>query len=285
MSLTMLPKPKNNKKVRPQKASRTIENKYRSIINKLANGLKKDIRELVLPILNRDKKLYQDSLSSDLDDTLSMLKTKYSHITKSHIADITQIVNSLNRIQKNKFINNVNSAIGVDLAQILQNESLEDFVNMQINKNVSLVKSIPDEFFKQIEAEIYNGVSNGATYGSIAKRISGIKDISSVFGKLSNRTKFIARNEVENINAALVKKRSEKVGLKKFIWQTSRDERVRGNPAGLYPDAKCSHYKLDGKEFTWADGANCGTKVIYPGSDFNCRCVAINIIEGINDEK
>lgn len=281
----MLPKPKNSKKVRPQKASRTIENKYRSIINKLANGLKKDVRELVLPILNRDKKLYQDSLSDDLATTIAMLKQKYSGITKSYVADITQIVNSLNRVQKSKFINNINSAVSVDLEQILHNENLEDFVSMQINKNVSLVKSIPDYFFKQIEAEIYNGVSNGAAYGSIAKRINGVKDISSVFGKLSNRTKFIARNEVENINSALVKKRSEKVGLKKFIWQTSRDERVRGNPAGTYPNAKCSHYKLDGKVFTWADGANCGTKVIYPGSDFNCRCVAINIIEGINDEK
>ena len=281
----MLPKPKNNKKIRPQKASRTIENKYKSLINKLSNGLKQDIREQVLPILNRDKRLYQDSLPDDLETTISMLKLKYSNITKSYYSDISKIINSLNKIQKSKFINNVNSAIGVDLEQILHNENLEDFVSMQINKNVSLVKSIPDDFFKQIEAEIYNGVSNGATYGSIAKRISGIKDISSVFGKLSNRTKFIARNEVENINAALVKKRSEKVGLKKFIWQTSRDERVRGNPAGTYPNAKCSHYKLDGKVFTWADGANCGTKVIYPGSDFNCRCVAINIIEGINDEK
>ena len=281
----MLPKTKNSKKVRPQKASRTIEKKYRSIINKLANVLKKDVRELVLPILNRDKKLYQDSLSDDLETTITMLKQKYSGITKSYVADITQIVNSLNRVQKSKFINNINSAVGVDLEQILHNENLEDFVSMQINKNVSIVKSIPDDFFKQIEAEIYNGVSNGATYGSIAKGINGVKDISSVFGKLSNRTKFIARNEVENINSALVKKRSEKVGLKKFIWQTSRDERVRGNPAGTYPNAKCSHYKLDGKVFTWADGANCGTKVIYPGSDFNCRCVAINIIEGINDEK
>ena len=281
----MLPKPKNNKKIRPQKASRTIENKYKSLINKLSNGLKKDIREQVLPLLNEDKKLTKDSLSDELETTLSMLKLKYSNITKSYFSDISKIVNSLNKIQKSKFINNINSAIGVDLEQILHNENLEDFVSMQINKNVSLVKSIPDEFFKQIEAEIYNGVSNGATYGSIAKRISGIKDISSVFGKLSNRTKFIARNEVENINAALVKKRSEKVGLKKFIWQTSRDERVRGNPAGTYPNAKCSHYKLDGEVFTWANGAKCGGKDIYPGSDFNCRCVAINIIEGINDEK
>ncbi len=281
----MLPKPKNNKKIRPQKASRTIENKYKSLINKLSNGLKKDVREFVLPLLSRNKKLTRDSLSDELENTLSMLKRKYSNITKSYFINISKIINSLNKIQKSKFINNVNSAIGVDLGQVLQNENLEDFVSMQINKNVSLVKSIPDEFFKQIEAEIYQGVSNGVTYGDIAKRINGIKDISSVFGKLSNRTKFIARNEVENINAALVKKRSEKVGLKKFIWQTSRDERVRGNPAGTYPNAKCSHYKLDGKVFTWSGGAKCGGKVIYPGSDFNCRCVAINLIEGINDEK
>jgi len=281
----MLPKPKNNKKVRPQKASRTIENKYKSIINKLANSLKKDIREQVMPLLNRDKALIKDSLSDELETTLSMLKLKYSNITKSYFNDITNIVNSLNKIQKSKFINNVNSAIGVDLEQILKNENLEDFVSMQINKNVSLVKSIPDDFFKQIEAEIYQGVSNGATYSSIAKKINGIKNISSVFGKLSNRTKFIARNEVENINAALVKKRSEKVGLKEFIWQTARDERVRGNPAGLYPNAKCSHYKLDGEVFAWDKGAKCGGKVIYPGSDFNCRCVAINIIQGINNEK
>ena len=273
----------------PQKASRTIEKKYKKLIASLARDMKKDVREQLIPVLECDKNIYQDTYEESTSDAIkyiiAALVVKYSDIVKLMNYEVEKIVKKLDSVQKSKFLANINSAIGVDMKQVLARENLDETVKALIHKQTSLIKSIPDEFFKQIEHEIYTGITNGDRYETIAKRIKGTKDISSVFGKLDNRVKFIARNEVENINAILVKKRSEKIGIKKFKWQTARDERVRGNPAGKYPDSKCSHYKLDGEIFEWKKGAKCGSKTIWPGTDFNCRCVAINMIEGITDEE
>ena len=86
-----------------------------------------------------------------------------------------------------------------------------------------------------------------------------------------NRIKTIARNEVQTINAQISLRRSESLGIKKGIYLTSGDERVR----------PC-HKELDGVEYDLSKGAwskKC-QKYIQPGiTDINCRCSFRPVIE------
>lgn len=50
----------------------------------------------------------------------------------------------------------------------------------------------------------------------------------------------------------------------KFRWVTKGDGKVRE-----------THAELDGKVFDWATGANG----LYPGQDYNCRCIAEPVLE------
>ena len=91
----------------------------------------------------------------------------------------------------------------------------------------------------------------------------------------------IARNELKAFNSELSKKRAENVGIKKAIWRNSQDERVRGNPGGIYPNANQDHWTLEGKEYVVGVGLKDprSGEMIEPGEPINCRCVAEFIVE------
>jgi SPP1 gp7 family putative phage head morphogenesis protein len=180
----------------------------------------------------------------------------------------SQMVAKVGIANKNKFDRTVARATGVDLSSIITSEGLEDFTALSISKNASLIKSLPEEYLKQVETIVNNGVVSGARYETIAKEITAKTGANS---KLANRIKTIARNEVQTINSQITLRRSESLGIKKGIYRTSKDERVR----------KC-HDELDGVEFEIKKGAwskSC-SKFIQPGiTDINCRCTYSPVIE------
>lgn len=65
------------------------------------------------------------------------------------------------------------------------------------------------------------------------------------------------------------------LGIKKYRWRHSRDERVRGNPGGKYPKARPSHWAREGKIYSWNDPPPGG----HPGMDYQCRCTAEPVFE------
>lgn len=61
------------------------------------------------------------------------------------------------------------------------------------------------------------------------------------------------------------------------IWITSRDERVRGNPDGLYPDTEFDHFKADSEVVDYEEKFSTGLAFPRdpsgdPGNIINCRC-------------
>jgi SPP1 gp7 family putative phage head morphogenesis protein len=74
-------------------------------------------------------------------------------------------------------------------------------------------------------------------------------------------------------NAELSEKRNEDLGLKRYVWVTSRDERVRKR-----------HVELDGTEQKYAEPPIVDVKTgrrANPGLDFACRCSASVIVDDI----
>ncbi len=67
----------------------------------------------------------------------------------------------------------------------------------------------------------------------------------------------------ERLYRALDKRVQEAFGIKRYIWHTQGDERVRG-----------SHAANDGKIFSWDNPPPMG----HPGEDYGCRCWAEPIL-------
>lgn len=268
------------------KEPKGIQVEYLKELKKLANELKKDIREQLIPVLERTPTIdaTTDSVSEILR-VVNQLQNKYSNIIAFSQPVANKIVTSINRYNKNAFSKKSESQLGVDIGQILNKGNTNEILQLQIQKQMSLIKSIPDEFLKQVEVIISNGVSEGLRHEEIAKQLKGIKGINSTFGKLDKRLALISRNEVENINATLNKNRQQNAGVDIYEWETSQDEAVRPShrvmqgkyckwsDATVYADTK-----EDAEKGKWKKRSSIGGVEKHPGMDFNCRCLGLAVI-------
>lgn len=259
------------KKIPPIKSQKGIERQYQKQLNKLGKLLILEVRAQVLNFLKAQQSSYvMDGFGDQLGVIFRKLNGTFTGTATASFAETTasQMVQKVGKANKNKFDRVVAQAVGVDLGSVIASEGLEDFVAVNVNKNVSLIKSLPEEYLKHVETIVNNGVASGARYSTIEKEIISKMGANS---KLANRIKTIARNEVQTINSQLTLRRSESLGITKGIYRSSKDERVRK-----------SHAELDGVEYELKKGAWSKTaqKFIQPGiTDINCRCSYSPIIE------
>lgn len=289
--LSQLSKKKQPTKLPPIKAANTIELEYYRGLKAFANMMKKYVRENLLPDLKTLQPQYtQDSYADDLDTIFSRMRLFFMSSIPRHLAK--EMVTGIDFQNRKRLSSILNAQFGVDVEGVIANEKLQPFIEAQMAKNATLIKSIPEEFIKNIETIVYNGVTSGRSYEDIAREISGVKDISSVFGKLDNRVKLIARNETSTINAQINQKRFEALGSELYIWHTAQDERVRGARGGNYPDARPRHSVMEGKVCQWNDAtvyadsikdakagkwkkrSSIGAPEQHPGEPIACRCFA-----------
>lgn len=97
------------------------------------------------------------------------------------------------------------------------------------------------------------------------------KTIEARFGISRRKSQFLARQESSLLLSNYHKIKSQSIGSKRFRWSTSGDERTRHD-----------HAILDNKVFNWDTppivNLKTGKKGL-PGTDWNCRCQAISLID------
>lgn len=266
------------------KEPRKIQFEYYKELQELSKQLKKAINEILLPEL-KGTSITNDSVFGVLA-ALEQIRQKFSNIDLFANKVSTGVVNAINLNSRQRLLNSVNSKMGVDITNVLNEKGLNEVVALQRQKNKVLIKSIPEEFLKSIEVIITNGIANGESYKDLEKQIKGLKGINSTFGKLDNRIKLIVRNEVSTINANITKARVQQLGINIYEWQTAEDERVReshkvmnGKYCTYEDDTVYADSLEDAKAGKWKKRSSLGGVVKGVGVDFNCRCVALPVIE------
>lgn len=144
-----------------------------------------------------------------------------------------------------------------------------------IRENTALIKSIPAQLLEQVGERIETDWMAGRTIDSMTDHVA------ERFGVAESRARLIARDQVGKLNAKVTEARHKQIGAVSYRWRTSRDERVRGNPAGLYPEADPSHWDREGVEFRYDDPPEDGP----PGFAVQCRCFAEPVIPDLEDEE
>lgn len=107
------------------------------------------------------------------------------------------------------------------------------------------------------------------------------KEIQERMGVVRSRAELIARDQTLKLYGQVQQERQTEAGIVEYTWSTSEDERVRGNPAGLYPKSHGDHWKLEGTTQRWDSPPVVDEKAgrrEHPGGDFQCRCAAIPIL-------
>ncbi|MBZ5673700.1 MAG: minor capsid protein [Acidobacteriia bacterium] len=117
--------------------------------------------------------------------------------------------------------------------------------------------------------ELRQKVSTNAFAGRRAEELVSL--ITENYGVSRRKAKFLARQETSLLMSKFQQTRYQDIGIRRYRWSTSHDERVRHD-----------HKVLDGKVFSWDDppitDRETGARN-NPGEDFNCRCIAVALVE------
>lgn len=157
------------------------------------------------------------------------------------------------------FQRNLKRVAGADI--FLDQPWLAGEITLFTEQNVSLITSIPEAAFSQVESIVNQAIQRGLRAEDIEDDIEARFDVSE------SRAKLIARDQVNKLNSQLTQLRQTDLGIEKYIWRTSLDERVRD-----------SHAAKEGNVYRWDDPPN---DTGHPGEDFQCRCTAEPVLDDL----
>jgi SPP1 gp7 family putative phage head morphogenesis protein len=131
-------------------------------------------------------------------------------------------------------------------------------------ENVNLITSIADRLLADVQEVVRESTTRGTRVETLARQIRERYAVSD------SRADLIARDQTLKANADLTRLRHEDAGVSRYVWSTSRDERVRP-----------MHADLEGRVFSWSAPpvTNERGDRNHPGGDFQCRCVAIPVLD------
>lgn len=144
-----------------------------------------------------------------------------------------------------------------------------DVMAATVQANVSLIKSIPDQFMTAVEGSVFRAVQTGGDLGMLTK------ELQKHAGVTRRRAAFIALDQNNKANAAMKRARQSELGIDEEEW--------RHSGGGKHP--RSTHVRA-GRERTryrvsegWLDPAT--GRRIWPGTEPGCRCVGRSVIPGL----
>jgi SPP1 gp7 family putative phage head morphogenesis protein len=136
-----------------------------------------------------------------------------------------------------------------------------------VRNNAFLIRSLPSALASETTAYVAREQQKGRRSGDIAD------DLRQWFPDMArSRVKLIARTETSKASTALTEARSEELGLKHYVWTSSKDQRVRPSHRFMA--------KLGGVICSWNDppspealiGIKSSLGAYSAGNCPNCRC-------------
>lgn len=180
-----------------------------------------------------------------------------------------QILSKLDKKSKVEFYNKVAKVVGIDVQALIAKEGMKATTNALMLETAQWIKTLRDESLEKFTNNTLFAMTQGESLDTI------VKQFDTVVSERKNHARFLARNQVQNYNSISTKVRAQNLGIKKGIWRTAGDERVRP-----------SHEDRDGKEFDLAEGlySSVDGKYLLTGIDFNCRCETEYVVPGTEDD-
>ncbi len=159
---------------------------------------------------------------------------------------------------------------GLSLKTSMISKPMKDIIKASVAENVSLIRSIPQQYFHQIEGAVMRSITTG----------NGLEDLVPFMEKQKGITKrrasLIARDQTRKAYNGLNAGRMEAIGLKKYEWLHSAGD-IEPRPL---------HLPLSGNIFSFDDPpviqyAKGSLPEVRgkPGDLINCSCKMVPIIE------
>lgn len=185
--------------------------------------------------------------------TVSGLKTQAENLAALAVRQ------NLNGVDE-RLVQSVRQSLHINIGGILSNSfELNSAMQRALTENINLIVSIPEQYLERVRDIVEENMREGFRWESL------VDEIEQAGETTKTRAKIIARDQTSKMNGAFNQARQQSLGIERYEWQTSGDERVRD-----------THEANDGKIFQWDDPpAETG----HPGEDILCRCTAIPIVD------
>ena len=256
------------KRVRTGKAvkvSRAEEVKYRrSLLALLKSQRTNTVSVLRLIAGGASKSEVSQLLSSSMNSAKRQFSDSSEIIAKTMVDGVAK--ENKDRTQKM-----IAKAFGVDWSIITNDPEIFGEMELRKTKNVSLIETIGSDYWGRVSQAVEDNYA-----GTLEKPL--INTIAEIGGISNRKAKLIARDQTAKFASSLNEVRQRKNGISRYIWRTGQDERVVGNPSGIYPKgnkAHSNHFNREGKEFKWSEPPKDG----HPGIPIQCRCTAAPVLD------
>lgn len=140
-----------------------------------------------------------------------------------------------------------------------------------VQQNIGLIRSIPQQYLKDIETQVWNGVMVGSDMNAM------FEGIQKVYKIAADRAALIARDQNNKAKAAFERARQDELGIVEAEWQHSgAGQEKYKRPTHVRAGQNRTRYLI---AVGWFDPAV--NKHIWPGTEINCRCGCRSVIPGL----
>lgn len=261
---------------KPGKAGRIVypkgtEENYRKFFFRILRFARQRVIQELYPIIpelvneanlfrpDADGEVRNDAYIAKLLGTIRKIRLQVETVFPEDEIDaqVQETATKVSEQNRNQVTKSVKKAVGIDV--LLSEPYLQDRLTDFAASNVDLITTMNEEYLTRVQRAVSTAVEGGMRAEEVLRQIPDAAGVSR------RKAKMIARDQVAKLTGQLNMMRQQELGLRKYIWRTQRDERVRS-----------SHSQHEGKTFSWDDPpADTG----HPGQDYQCRCWAEPIIE------
>lgn len=146
--------------------------------------------------------------------------------------------------------------------------AVQDIISASVNENVSLIKSIPEQYLKNVNSLVMESVRTGRDLHTLSSKLMKQHGVSR------RRAALIARDQNNKATSAMQRARQTEYGLNEAIWLHST--------AGKTP--RPTHVAMNGKKYDVRQGMwdEKEKAYVWPGQLINCRCVSKTVVPGFS---
>lgn len=165
------------------------------------------------------------------------------------------------------------------IAAVSSKQKRRDSLNV---RGIDAFEDVSRTTTNRIMTAVSQGIKQGKTVAEIAQVIRSIATLASGRANTIARTETLIANSIGQ--AAAMEDAASVIPKLVKVWINAGDNRVRGNPGGLYPNAKDDHWKLQGEVQDYDQDFSNGLRYPRdlqggPEQTINCRCTWLTLAE------
>lgn len=207
----------------------------------------------VLPTGTRDSSVWVDASQVAIRKAVNQVFRRYSGLT-TLAQKLKKQYERGDTFHRAQFLSTINRAIGVSVADLLEDRAAIKTVAERLTASVDLIKTLDFDLKNQLQQEIWEGVLSGRDSVDIKKMILERSNVPAW------RARLIARDQSSKLFSSLSRVRQEDLGVEEYDWESVGDNAVR-----------TLHTLLEEQSpHRW----DAPTTEGFPGDPVQCRCVA-----------